>query len=38
MNLNNILDIVFDPLQNGELLNEEFLNLEKENDLYNMYK
>lgn len=31
MNLNNILDIVFDPLQNGELLNEEFLNLEKEN-------
>ena len=31
MNLNNILDIVFDPVQNGELLNEEFLNLEKEN-------
>lgn len=31
MNLNNILDIVFDPVQNGELLNEEFLSLEKEN-------
>ena len=31
MNLNNILDIVFEPVQNGELLNEEFLNLEKEN-------
>ena len=31
MNLSNILDIVFNPLQNGELLNEEFLNLEKEN-------
>ena len=31
MNLNNLLDIVFDPVQNGNLLNEEFLNLEKEN-------
>ena len=31
MNLNNLLDIVFDPVQNGDLLNEEFLNLEKEN-------
>lgn len=31
MNLNNLLDIVFDPVQNGELLNEEFLSLEKEN-------
>lgn len=31
MNLNNLLEIVFDPVQNGELLNEEFLNLEKEN-------
>ena len=31
MNLNNILDIVFDPVQDGELLNEGFLELEKEN-------
>lgn len=31
MNLNNLLDIVFDPVQNGDLLNEEFLSLEKEN-------
>ena len=31
MNLNNLLELVFDPVQNGELLNEEFLSLEKEN-------
>lgn len=31
MNLENLLDIVFDPIQNDGLLNEEFLNLEKEN-------
>lgn len=31
MNLENLLDIVFDPVQNGNLLNEEFLSLEKEN-------
>ena len=31
MNLNNLLDIVFDPIQNDELLNEQFLTLEKEN-------
>ena len=31
MNLNNLLELVFDPIQKGELLNEEFLNLEKEN-------
>lgn len=30
-NLNNLLEIVFDPIQNGNLLNEEFLSLEKEN-------
>ena len=30
-NLENILDIVFDPVQDGNLLKEEFLNLEKEN-------
>ena len=31
MNLNNLLDIVFDPVQDGNLLKEEFLSLEKEN-------
>lgn len=31
MNLENLLDIVFDPVQNGNLLNEDFLSLEKEN-------
>lgn len=31
MNLENLLDIVFDPVQNGNLLNEEFLSLEKDN-------
>ena len=31
MNLKNILDIVFDPVQDGDLLNEGFLKLEKEN-------
>ena len=31
MNLESLLDIVFDPVQNGELLNEEFLSLEKDN-------
>ncbi len=31
MNLNNLLEMVFDPIQNGDFLNEEFLNLEKEN-------
>ena len=31
MNLNNLLEIVFDPIQNESLLNEDFLNLEKDN-------
>lgn len=31
MNLENLLDIVFDPIQYGNLLNEDFLSLEKEN-------
>lgn len=31
MNLSNLLDIVFNPVQKENLLNEEFLNLEKEN-------
>ncbi len=30
-NLKNLLEIVFDPIQNGNELNEEFLSLEKEN-------
>lgn len=30
-NLKNLLEIVFDPIQNGDELNEEFLSLEKEN-------
>lgn len=31
MNLESLLDIVFDPVQKDDLLNEEFLSLEKEN-------
>ena len=31
MNLNNLLEIVFDPVQKDNFLNEEFLNLEKDN-------
>ena len=31
MNLESLIDIVFDPVQNGNLLNEDFLCLEKEN-------
>ena len=31
MNLESLIDIVFDPVQNGDLLNEDFLCLEKEN-------
>lgn len=31
MNIKNLLDIVFDPLQKNGKLNEEFLNIEKEN-------
>lgn len=31
MNIESLLDIVFNPIQNGELLNEEFLKVEKEN-------
>jgi len=30
-NLENLLDIVFNPIKKGNLLNEEFLSLEKEN-------
>ena len=30
-NIESLLDIVFDPVQNGDLLNEEILELEKEN-------
>lgn len=31
MNIESLLDIVFNPIQNGELLNEDFLKIEKDN-------